>query len=49
MAESIRLLLAGYRERDEQPSARPAGTRAVAAVTRLFPLPTAHTAHTERS
>ncbi|MEV5855693.1 hypothetical protein [Streptomyces anulatus] len=39
MAESIRLLLAGYRERDEQPSARPAG----AAVTRLFPLPTAHT------
>ncbi|MBT1102672.1 helix-turn-helix domain-containing protein [Streptomyces anulatus] len=52
VAEAIRLLLAGYRERDEQPSARPAGTRAVAAVTRLFPLPAANTgdtAHTARS
>ncbi|MCM2413880.1 helix-turn-helix transcriptional regulator [Streptomyces sp. RKAG290] len=39
LAASIRLLLAGYRERDQRPSARPAGTVAVAAVTRLFPLP----------
>ncbi|SFX80722.1 hypothetical protein SAMN02787144_1006244 [Streptomyces atratus] len=40
LAASIRLLLAGYRERDQRPTARPAGTVAVAAVTRLFPLPT---------
>lgn len=38
LAASIRLLLAGYRERDQRPEARPAGTVAVAAVTRLFPL-----------
>ncbi|MGY3060371.1 putative ArsR family transcriptional regulator [Streptomyces sp. TE3672] len=38
LAASIRLLLAGYRERDQRPDARPAGTAAVAAVTRLFPL-----------
>ncbi|MFD7491021.1 helix-turn-helix domain-containing protein [Streptomyces sp. NPDC059832] len=38
LAASVRLLLAGYRERDQRPAARPAGTMAVAAVTRLFPL-----------
>ncbi|MFJ3145370.1 helix-turn-helix domain-containing protein [Streptomyces halstedii] len=38
LATSIRCLLADYRERDQQPAARPAGTVAVAAVTRLFPL-----------
>lgn len=38
LAASIRLLLADYRERDRHPAARPAGTVAVAAVTRLFPL-----------
>ncbi|GAA1317648.1 hypothetical protein GCM10009647_047630 [Streptomyces sanglieri] len=38
LAASIRLLLAGYRERDQRPEERPAGTVAVAAVTRLFPL-----------
>ncbi|MFE6667559.1 helix-turn-helix domain-containing protein [Streptomyces sp. NPDC057697] len=39
LAASIRRLLAGYRERDRDPAARPAGAVAVAAVTRLFPLP----------
>ncbi|MEE1744499.1 MULTISPECIES: helix-turn-helix domain-containing protein [unclassified Streptomyces] len=38
LAASIRLLLADYRERDRHPATRPAGTVAVAAVTRLFPL-----------
>ncbi|MFD0166673.1 helix-turn-helix domain-containing protein [Streptomyces decoyicus] len=38
LATSIRGLLAGYRERDQHPATRPAGTMAVAAVTRLFPL-----------
>ncbi|MFJ6752809.1 helix-turn-helix domain-containing protein [Streptomyces sp. NPDC091266] len=38
LATSIRWLLADYRERDQRPAARPAGTMAVAAVTRLFPL-----------
>ncbi|MEU9319641.1 helix-turn-helix domain-containing protein [Streptomyces sp. NPDC048295] len=38
LAAAIRLLLAGYRERDQRPATRPAGTVAVAAVTRLFPL-----------
>ncbi|WP_041994711.1 helix-turn-helix domain-containing protein [Streptomyces sp. AcH 505] len=38
LAESIRLLLAGYRRRDDRPSERPAGALAVAAVTRIFPL-----------
>ncbi|MFF1922885.1 helix-turn-helix domain-containing protein [Streptomyces sp. NPDC058221] len=38
LARSIRLLLAGYRHRDQHPEARPAGAVAVAAVTRLFPL-----------
>ncbi|MFF9573107.1 ArsR/SmtB family transcription factor [Streptomyces sp. NPDC014685] len=38
LAASIRLLLAGYHERDRHPAARPPGTMAVAAVTRLFPL-----------
>jgi len=38
LAASIRLLLAGYRERDRHPAARPAAAVAVAAVTRLFPL-----------
>lgn len=38
LASSIRGLLAGYRERDLMPAARPAGAMAVAAVTRLFPL-----------
>ncbi|MCX4844086.1 helix-turn-helix domain-containing protein [Streptomyces sp. NBC_00893] len=44
LAASIRLLLTGYRERDRRPEARPAGTVAVAAVTRLFPLLTEHPA-----
>lgn len=44
LAASMRLLLAGYRERDRRPGARPAGTMAVAAVTRLFPLLTGHPA-----
>ncbi|WKX68824.1 helix-turn-helix domain-containing protein [Streptomyces sp. XD-27] len=38
LAASIRRLLADYRERDQRPAARPAGTMAVAAITRLFPL-----------
>ncbi|MFB7954020.1 ArsR/SmtB family transcription factor [Streptomyces sp. NPDC056045] len=38
LAASIRLLLAAYRERGRRPATRPAGTVAVAAVTRLFPL-----------
>lgn len=38
LAASVRLLLAGYRERDQRPGTRPAGAVAVAAVTRLFPL-----------
>ncbi|MGK5543848.1 winged helix-turn-helix domain-containing protein [Streptomyces sp. URMC 127] len=38
LAASIRGLLAGYRERERDPAARPAGTMAVAAITRLFPL-----------
>lgn len=38
LGASIRRLLAGYRDREEEPSARPTGTVAVAAVTRLFPL-----------
>ncbi|KOG44947.1 winged helix-turn-helix domain-containing protein [Streptomyces decoyicus] len=38
LAMSIRGLLADYRERDQRPATRPAGTMAVAAVTRLFPL-----------
>ncbi|WP_328951920.1 helix-turn-helix domain-containing protein (plasmid) [Streptomyces sp. NBC_00184] len=38
LAASIRRLLAGYRDRDEDPAARPAGTVPVAAITRLFPL-----------
>ena len=38
LAESIRRLLAGYRQRDERPSERPADAMAVAAITRLFPL-----------
>ncbi|MFE7136197.1 winged helix-turn-helix domain-containing protein [Streptomyces sp. NPDC057644] len=42
VADSVRELLAGYRERDEQPSARPAGSLPVAALTRLFPLPAEH-------
>lgn len=38
LADSVRHLLAGYRDRDQQPGMRPAGAVAVAAVTRLFPL-----------
>ncbi|MFE4174992.1 helix-turn-helix domain-containing protein [Streptomyces sp. NPDC056909] len=38
LAGAIRGLLAGYRERDEHPSARPADAVPVAAVARLFPL-----------
>ncbi|MFI9045958.1 helix-turn-helix domain-containing protein [Streptomyces sp. NPDC053427] len=38
LAESIRRLLTDYRERDQRPALRPAGTVPVAAVTRLFPL-----------
>ncbi|WP_424886942.1 helix-turn-helix domain-containing protein [Streptomyces sp. XH2] len=38
LAASIRGLLAGYRERERTPAARPAGAMAVAAVARLFPL-----------
>lgn len=38
LASAFRLLLAGYREREQRPEARPAGAVAVAAVTRLFPL-----------
>jgi len=37
LAAAIRLLLAGYRERDRRPAARPAGPVAVAAVTWPFP------------
>lgn len=36
LGASIRRLLAGYRGRDEASAARPTGTVAVAAVTRLF-------------
>lgn len=39
LGASIRRLLAGYSDRDQGPAARPPGTAAVAAVTRLFPLP----------
>ncbi len=46
VADAIRRLLAGYRERDEQPSARPEGTVAVAALTRLFPLAAKNTGYT---
>jgi hypothetical protein len=38
LASAIRLLMAGYRERERRPSARPAGAKPVVAVTRLFPL-----------
>ncbi|MFH9352020.1 ArsR/SmtB family transcription factor [Kitasatospora sp. NPDC017646] len=38
VADAVRQLLARYRDRDTDPGARPAGTRPVAAVTRLFPL-----------
>ncbi|WP_435886945.1 winged helix-turn-helix domain-containing protein [Streptomyces parvus] len=46
VADAIPRLLAGYREPDEQPSARPEGTVAVAALTRLFPLPAENTGYT---
>ncbi|MFE6973157.1 winged helix-turn-helix domain-containing protein [Streptomyces sp. NPDC057682] len=38
LAASVRRLLAGYRDREHDPAARPDGTVPVAAVTRLFPL-----------
>ncbi|MGW2372287.1 ArsR/SmtB family transcription factor [Kitasatospora sp. NPDC001683] len=38
VADAVRQLLARYRDRDADPAARPAGSRPVAAVTRLFPL-----------
>ncbi|MEV7425868.1 helix-turn-helix domain-containing protein [Streptomyces sp. NPDC091212] len=38
LATSIRCLLADFRDRDQHPAARPAGTVAVAVATRLFPL-----------
>ncbi|MGW1837166.1 helix-turn-helix domain-containing protein [Streptomyces sp. NPDC002067] len=38
LAASIRRLLAGYRDREDHPAARPPDAVAVAAVTRLFPL-----------
>ncbi|MFJ8476198.1 hypothetical protein [Kitasatospora sp. NPDC094011] len=38
VGEAVRQLLARYRDRDDDPAARPAGTRPVAAVARLFPL-----------
>ncbi|MFH8346670.1 helix-turn-helix domain-containing protein [Streptomyces sp. NPDC018045] len=38
LAAAVRALLAPYREREQRPATRPAGTVAVAAVTRLFPL-----------
>ncbi|MFC8694068.1 helix-turn-helix domain-containing protein [Streptomyces parvus] len=46
VADAVRQLLAGYRERDDRPSARPEGTVAVAALTRLFPLPAEHAGNT---
>ncbi|NEC22885.1 helix-turn-helix domain-containing protein [Streptomyces parvus] len=46
VADSVRELLAGYRERDDRPSARPEGTVAVAALTRLFPLLDENTGYT---
>ncbi|WP_328723878.1 helix-turn-helix domain-containing protein [Streptomyces sp. NBC_00247] len=39
VAAFVTRLLAGYRERDRDPAARPEGTLPVAVVTRLFPLP----------
>ncbi|MEU9498011.1 helix-turn-helix domain-containing protein [Streptomyces sp. NPDC048196] len=38
LATSILRLLAGYRDRDRRPTARPRNAVAVAAITRLFPL-----------
>ncbi|MFG3117540.1 ArsR/SmtB family transcription factor [Streptomyces sp. NPDC048197] len=38
LATSIRRLLAGYRDRDHRPTARPRNAVAVAAITRLYPL-----------
>ncbi|MFE9456765.1 helix-turn-helix domain-containing protein [Streptomyces californicus] len=38
VADAVRRLLAPYRERDDRPASRPAGTMAVAAITRMFPL-----------
>ncbi|MEU8892686.1 helix-turn-helix domain-containing protein [Streptomyces sp. NPDC048442] len=45
LAASVRLLLAGYRERDRLPGTRPAGAVPVAAVARLFPLLPENPAH----
>ncbi|MFD6426090.1 winged helix-turn-helix domain-containing protein [Streptomyces sp. NPDC060198] len=39
VAAFVTRLLAGYRERDRDPAARPEGALPVAVVTRLFPLP----------
>lgn len=38
VGEEVRRLLARYRDREADPTARPAGARPVAAVARLFPL-----------
>ncbi|MEU8924017.1 winged helix-turn-helix domain-containing protein [Kitasatospora sp. NPDC048545] len=38
VGEAVRQVLARYRGRDTDPATRPAGSRPVAAVTRLFPL-----------
>jgi predicted ArsR family transcriptional regulator len=38
VAEAVRRTLAGYRDRERRPSARPANARPVALIARLFPL-----------
>ncbi|MFI0975436.1 helix-turn-helix domain-containing protein [Streptomyces sp. NPDC021093] len=45
LAASVRLLLAGYQERDRLPGTRPADAVPVAAITRLFPLLPENPAH----
>lgn len=39
LGAAVRRLLAGFRERDDHPAARPAGAVPVAVVARFFPLP----------
>ncbi|WP_306340375.1 winged helix-turn-helix domain-containing protein [Streptomyces sp. AS13] len=43
VADAVRRLLDPYRERDDRPAARPAGSMAVATITRMFPLLPEHT------
>lgn len=38
VAEAVRRVLARYRDREQRPTIRPAGSRPVAVVTRVFPL-----------